>query len=188
MPEELLVRYCAPTLAGLKTGSLFSCRYESRTELLRRLRAWNLVLRPKGIGVLPLRWTERWALLYVVRPDALKADLARAEPSAILSAAGYPADPVRCVVELKRRLNTGTEFPHEIGLFLGYPAEDVRGFMEHRGKCCRCVGCWKVYGDPERAERLFHRYRVCTASCLARWSHGAALEALAVKTGIVSKL
>lgn len=187
MPEEQLVRYCAPTLAGLKTGSLFSCRCRSKTELLRRLRAWNLALRPKGISVLPLRWTGRRALVYVVRPAALETDLAAEEVRLFLHTAGYPAGAPRCVAELKRRLNTGAEFPHEIGLFLGYPAEDVRGFIEHGGSGCRSVGAWKVYGDVERAEALFRRYRACTAACLTRLAGGAALETLAVNTGAVSE-
>ena len=34
MNEELLVRSCAPTLAGLKTGSIFTCPYDNREALL----------------------------------------------------------------------------------------------------------------------------------------------------------
>mgnify|MGYP006917983558 CR=1 FL=1 len=30
MSEEQVVRNCAPTLAGLKTGNLFACPYESQ--------------------------------------------------------------------------------------------------------------------------------------------------------------
>lgn len=182
MPEELLVRYCAPTLAGLKTGSLFSYRFNERKLFLRRLREWNTVLRPRGVSVLPLRWAEDWALVYVVRPAALRADLSRGETRALLCAAGYPDTTTeRKLVELMRRLNEGTEFPHEIGLFLGYPAEDVRGFTEHGGKDYRAVGDWKVYGDPEQAERCFRLYRSCTEGYLARWAHGAALETLTVR-------
>lgn len=42
MSEEMFVRQCAPTLAGVKTGSLFSCPYDTRegmTEDVRRLTA-----------------------------------------------------------------------------------------------------------------------------------------------------
>ena len=31
-----------------------------------------------------------------------------------------------------------------IGGFLGYPLEDVVGFIRHRGKCFTCCGCWKI--------------------------------------------
>lgn len=181
MEEELLVRYCAPTLAGLKTGSLFSCGYEDRARLNDRLRAWNLALGPKGIRVLPLHWAERRALIYVVRPEGLREDLSHAGARELLRGAGYPAAPARCVAELMRRLGEGGGFPHEIGLFLGYPPSDVKGFLEHRGRAYRCAGCWKVYGDETRARALFRRYQDCTAACLARWADGDTVEALAVR-------
>ncbi len=31
-------------------------------------------------------------------------------------------------------MNQGKQFPHEMGLLLGYPVEDVVGFMENNGK------------------------------------------------------
>ena len=58
------------------------------------------------------------------------------------------------------------EFPHEIGVFLGYPLDDVRGFIEnpHGGKVC---GTWKVYGDEAQAEKAFERFKRCSA-CICR--------------------
>ena len=41
MSEEQVVRNCAPTLAGLKTGNLFACPYENREDLLDFLRSLN---------------------------------------------------------------------------------------------------------------------------------------------------
>lgn len=51
-----------------------------------------------------------------------------------------------------------TVFPHEIGIFLGYPFEDVKGFIENEGKNCLLAGYWKVYSDPGTAERIFNSY------------------------------
>ena len=59
MSEENVVRLCAPTLAGIKTGSLFPCPYECRETLLTEIRRYNQVLVPKGLCLLPLRFTER---------------------------------------------------------------------------------------------------------------------------------
>ena len=50
------------------------------------------------------------------------------------------------------------EFPHEIGAFLGYPLEDVEGFIENNGQNSLLTGYWKVYSDKERAQKLFRRY------------------------------
>ena len=41
MSEEMLIQHCSPTLAGLKTGNLFNCRYQSYEEVLCFLRKWN---------------------------------------------------------------------------------------------------------------------------------------------------
>ena len=75
MSEELMVRQCAPTLAGIKTGSLFPCPCTSREELLCQVRSLNRRLSPKGLCLLPLRFTKGKALLYLYRPAALRRDL-----------------------------------------------------------------------------------------------------------------
>ncbi|MDY5271294.1 MAG: DUF3793 family protein [Tractidigestivibacter sp.] len=45
--------------------------------------------------------------------------------------------------------------PHELGVLLGYPVRDVRGFMCDGGRGAVACGRWKVYGDPAAAERRF---------------------------------
>ena len=72
------------------------------------------------------------------------------------------------------------EFPHEVGLFLSYPPEDVKGFIDHRANCFKCAGLWKVYSDEEKARSLFEKYRKCTEIYCALWQSGSKLERLAV--------
>ena len=184
MSEDNLVFHCAPTLAGIKSGSLFTSDYTKKSEVLAAIRALNRRLAPKGLRVLPLRYSQRKVLVYVYRPEALARELDRSEAREILSAAGYghgSAD--ERVLELMRRLNKSGEFPHEIGLFLSYPPEDVRGFMEKGGRDCKCVGTWKVYGDEEAARRTFSRYKRCTdAYCRQLRLGRKSLEQLTVKS------
>ena len=70
MNEAYLIRHCAPTLAGLKTGSLFTCPYESREDLLESVRQLNSQLRPKGLRLLPLRFSDSKALIYLSVPPS----------------------------------------------------------------------------------------------------------------------
>ena len=44
MSESLLVTYCAPTLAGLKTGNLFNCTCSGRRQAEETVRQWNRTL------------------------------------------------------------------------------------------------------------------------------------------------
>ena len=95
--------------------------------------------------------------------------------------AGYPCGSCgRCVARLVQRLRTEEEFPHEVGLFLSYPPEDVQGFIDHRAMDFKCAGLWKVYGDQQRAQALFDRFRRCTQRYCALWQTGLRLEQLAV--------
>ena len=75
MSEEMLVRHCAPTLAGLKTGNLFSCEFEDEEAMRFSLRRWNRILGKKGLRLLPLRFRENRGLIYVFRPSRLSLDL-----------------------------------------------------------------------------------------------------------------
>ncbi len=183
MSDEYLIRHCAPTLAGIKTASLFTCPYETKQSLLDSVRRMNQWLRPKGLRLLPLRFSEKKALIYLYRPQKLEADLADAAAEEILNRCGYCTGSCRqCVGELARKLRQQEEFPHEIGLFLGYPPEDVCGFMEHGPDCCKCTGCWKVYGDEEAARKKFAQYKKCTRVYCDRWAKGTDIERLTVST------
>ncbi len=184
MPEELVIRHCAPTLAGLKTGSLFSCRYETEERLRRDVREMNRLLVPKGLRVLSLRYREGLALIYLYRPARLGRDLTVPLAARLLEERGYPRGSADlCVIKLLHRLRESREFPHEIGLFLGYPPVDVAGFIRWGARGCKCVGDWKVYGDEEQARRLFDQYRRCTRAYQALWRRGKTVAELAVAQG-----
>lgn len=181
MSEELFVFHCAPTLAGIKSGSLFTCSCSSKAETEASLRDLNRRLVDKGLRVIPLRYMKGKVLVYVYRPRVLEKDLQQAQARSILSEAGYQyAGADGCVVQLARKFGENGDFPHEIGLFLSYPPEDVRGFMDKRGRDCKCVGTWKVYGDVDSARRRFEAYRSCTGEfCRRLRVGGERLEQLA---------
>ena len=184
MSEENIVEFCAPTLAGIKTANLFACDYSDRSELTRDIRRVNGVLVKKGIKAIPVRYSNHRVLIYVYRLSLLKRDLCDKDTADILSGLGYEVENASlCVVKLRKKLfclKDSKGFPHEIGLFLGYPPEDVKGFIDHKGMCSKCIGCWKVYGDEKKATALFEKYKRCTAEYKRRYSEGAGLEGLAV--------
>ena len=181
MSEEAIIRHCSPTLAGLKTGNMFNCTYESREKMRDAVSRWNITLCAKGIRVLPLRYKEGSALIYFYRPSMLSKDIQNEKACRILSERGYDlASCERCIARLIKRLAERAEFPHEIGLFLGYPPEDVSGFIE-KGACeCKCTGYWKVYGDCEKAQQTFSRFKKCTRIYRDQWEKGKSVERLTV--------
>ena len=181
MSEELLIKHCSPTLAGIKTANLFTASFENREALNACLRCWNCFLTRKGLRSIPLRVVNGRALIYVYRPARLKQDLRQDSAEHILLKRGYCTEaPEKCIAHLMERLRTHEDFPHEIGLFLGYPPEDVSGFIENRACGCKCLGCWKVYGDVEAAQKTFAKYKKCTAVYGDLFAQGRSVERLTV--------
>ena len=181
MTEDYIVRNCAPTLAGLKTGNLFTCPCQDRDTLLASVRQLNRRLSAKGLRLLPLRFSDSKALLYLFRPARLRKDLSEKTAEELLRCHGYDTGSCeKCVVHLAKKLRREEAFPHEIGLFLGYPPEDVQGFICQGPDCCKCTGCWKVYGDPEAAQKKFAQYKHCTKVYCAQWAKRKDIERLAV--------
>lgn len=181
MSDELIAQQCSPTLAGIKTGNLFRCTFSDKEELRQDLCHWNRVLGPKGVRVMPLSVKEHSALIYLYRPVQLRRDIQNEAARELLEEKGYPSgSPDRFLLHLMQELKKGTGFPHEIGLFLGYPPEDVRGFIENQAHNQKCTGCWKVYGDVESATKTFHRYHACTRAYVDMVRKGKSIEQLTI--------
>ena len=181
MSEEMILRHCSPTLAGLKTGNIITCEYESASVLYENMREWNRVLGRKHLRMLSLSYFGGKAIVYIYRPSALRRDLDTEGARDLLDELGYPrSSPERCISELSVRLRRHKSFPHEIGLFLGYPPEDVLGFIKSPRSGFKLTGCWKVYGDAERAKLTFEKFEKCTNIYTALWKHGSSVERLAV--------
>lgn len=183
MSEQTLIENGAPTLAGLKTGNMFTCPYTDRKSINEDISRMNRLLVPKGIRMIPLRYGQKRVLLYLYRPGALARDLSSEEAEKILKSVGYEADSEEsCLRQLIHRICSEKEFPHEVGLFLSYPPEDVNGFMHRDSARCKCTGFWKVYGDEDSAQKTFAKYRTCNAIYSKCWQKGVPLSRLAIKT------
>ena len=120
-------------------------------------------------------------LIYLYRPSLLRKDLQAPAARQLLGRFGYPdASPEVCVAYLARRFRAEEDFPHEIGLFLGYPPEDVEGFIRFHGQGYKASGLWKVYGNTAQAEDLFERFRNCRSSLYRQWKKGRNIDQLTV--------
>ena len=185
--ETVMIEQCSPVLAGLKAAGLF--RYETRDckDLAQRVRGWNERLGEKGLRVRVLKGcarTHRY-LVYVYRESRLREVFADEKVRGFLAQEGYQlpeavGDCEPLLRQLSRRLCCEAEFPHEIGVFLGYPLTDVVGFIENQGRNFTCCGCWKAYGDRDAAERLFAQLNKCTKVYLRLFHSGTPIFRLAV--------
>ena len=164
MFEQVLGFHAAPTLRGLKASSLISFRKSSFEDFEMLLASYEPCLQCKGISVYRVSEGDEYVLLLFYRREAMRRHLYSEKSMHLLERYGYrredTLDDMLC--HLRLRMKVRKTFPHEIGLFLGYPPEDVAGFIKYKGKNFCYSGYWKVYANEERTRELFNRYTECS--------------------------
>lgn len=179
--EREIIRHCSPTLAGMKTGNLFSYSFNNYCHLSDQISDFNALLNSRGVYFEILKTNASRVLIYVYRRNHLVADLSCPKVNTFLQNIGYPTNDVEsCLAYLSSRIQNSIDFPHEIGLFLSYPFEDVQGFINHQGKNCQHCGCWKVYRNTNDKIKLFNKFEKCTRTYCQRLINGSSLLKLTV--------
>lgn len=154
--ESQLALQCAPVLAGIKISNLLSLPKSKKRMLkciLQNIKLSYYILLEKNEKIV--------VLLY--QKEALEQYLQEKQVCAFLKKAGYPEADLEIWISIlaKRYQNHMSQkgsFPHEMGLFLGYPMEDVEGFIENDGKNFLCSGYWKVYKNKQAKTDLFKKF------------------------------
>ena len=181
--EAGIVEHCAPTLAGIKMANLFNYTFQRKQVVLEELKNINELLNARGVYMEPLLWRENSVLIYAYRPKYLQTELERIEVMELLYDYGYSKSTTReCIYHLKKRLYHYECFPHEIGIFLGYPLEDVKGFIENKGKNCKSCGVWKVYCNEGEKQKLFDKLKKCKQVYIQVFGEGRHLSQMTVLT------
>jgi hypothetical protein len=154
----------AEVLEGEKPANLINIANRRRPCGRNFYRIWQRhgasLLRQSGLAVRELADRGHSVLLLIYRPQTLSTLLARPNVAGFLRKAGYaqPEDIQPALRELQSRL-PAAGFPHEIGVFLGYPLKDVAGFMGWAPLPFTCQGPWKIYGDPAGSLDLAEAFR-----------------------------
>lgn len=160
--EYAIGRTCGVTFAGIKPASLVSVRKRGKATLARIRRSFSR----KGVSFEIMRECGDRVLVCVYHAKRLEQLLLSREIRAFLAERGYAYATAREAVALLKERMAGEAFPHEVGVFLGYPLCDVRGFIaDPRGG--RPCGCWKTYGDGGDAVKTAERWRRCS-ECICR--------------------
>ncbi len=178
--EHMLGFHCAPTFIGLKAASLVSFPKKKFVDFDALIRSYEPCFRCKGISVFRLAEGTEYVLMLFYRAATLRRLLDRHEARQLLQQFGY--DEENTLAEqleiLRVRMQLQKSFPHEVGLFLGYPPQDVRGFIEHKGQDFSYSGYWKVYSNELAARALFKRYAACTEEFCLKLQEGIPMAEL----------
>ena len=170
--ETQIALQCAPLISGLKVSNLLIISAED--EALVRV-----ILRRSGISFFRLLRTGEKVTFLLFRKNPLEAYLKQVET--MLVEAGYAELSLGNILSTFQKryahyMSAGGRFPHEMGLLLGYPAEDVKGFVENEGKNFLYSGYWKVYADVEEKRRLFQKFENAKETVIQLLSYGVGIQ------------
>lgn len=154
--ELQLALQCAPLITGLKVSNLLTISPEAFPQVEK-------IIGGSVLSMYPLLETEEKMAILLYRKERLEKYLEMSQVQKLLQEAGYTSCQLEGILPVFcKRYETyaerGKPFPHELGLLLGYPPEDVEGFIRHQGRNSLCTGYWKVYADKEGKQRLFEKY------------------------------
>lgn len=162
---QALLAQAAPVLMGQKPAALFTLSEQEARELRAAAEKKDGLLRVKT-----MRRCGKRVQILLYHVTLLEQALQCPRVRRLLTRTGYPegGSLSDLLKHLHARICTCEEFPHEVGLFLGYPVKDVLGFMVYGGAHCKMCGTWKVYSDVDLARARFASYHDCT-QCLEQF-------------------
>lgn len=169
-----LVLQCAPFLKGLKAA----CVINLETALCQELAG---TFKNTDISYALLTQGKRSCLVLFYRKIELAEYLMVKEVRMFLLEYGYSSFGVEEVLSrlkdnLSVYLGNEAEFPHEMGVILGYPVTDVIGFIENSGQNYLFSGYWKVYSDLGKAQMTFGMYDYARTCAVNEFVAGKPIE------------
>jgi hypothetical protein len=144
----------------------------------------SMKLHNTNISLIILCTCKKRHLVMVYRAKELEEHLRSKEVSDYLRDFGYRRDDfISNLIRLHQRMNgfynKMKEFPHEVGVFLGYPICDIKGFLENKGERYLHSGYWKIYGNLEETRKKFLSYDEAREIAIDEFLSGRELESIA---------
>lgn len=170
--EETLFWFGSCTLKRIKPASMFSCKRKDYDNLDEVIKYYQDFLKAYGLELEVIQEKETYVLLYLYRKNHLEKIWNSPKAKEFLFTRGYETDVMTNLSILKNKLLINNDFPHDIGIFLGYAVDDVESFIKHEGKNYELIGPWKVYHQKDKKEKIFSMLNKTTNQCLDMFYSG----------------
>lgn len=168
--ENQLVLHCAPLIVGLSMSNLFVIQRSYVRELYCLLKGSRIRLRALYVE-------EDKVTILLYQSDMLVSYLSRRKVKELLQVEGYEKFDIQAILLMFTRRycsyrNGERDFPHELGVLLGYPLEDVEGFIHNDGKEYLYTGYWKVYANVPAKRDIFHMFELAKETLIGMLHQG----------------
>lgn len=160
----------APLLTGVKISNLIIVDNQYVDAVMK-------VFEMTEISVSILSSMEEKTTILLYRKNELISYLKQQKVKMFLFSIGYIKIKLEVILKdisnnYKKYLENKTCFPHELGVLLGYPVEDVLGFMQNKGKNFLYTGYWKVYYDLSNKLKVFESFQQAEIAVMRMISKG----------------
>ncbi|GAB6168658.1 DUF3793 family protein [Clostridium carnis] len=154
-----LIYSLSPVIAGFKPSSTINFKREYRNLYFNWNEYGKSFIKELGLDYISLREEDDYVVVLIYRSDTLEKHLREQNNLKFLSKLEYDEnDSVEAWLSTLKKRYELYHCPHELGVFLGIPIEDVIDFMECSSKKCLMCGYWKVYNDYYKAQEIFNTY------------------------------
>lgn len=170
--DQIIIKNSAPALCGIKPSNLFSLTSDRIS--VQKLYHWKKEFSKLGMELFELKPSDSLTLFFACDITWIYKIISDFEHAAFFESLGYTisSNPYIMLNQVFTRLVSSGNFPHEIGLFLGYPLEDVKAFIREQGKNCTCTGYWKSYTNISEAKKTFNKFQHCSNKCKQWFDEG----------------
>jgi len=157
--ENFLVYNSSLVIAGVKPAVTVTMKKSNRKLHNSWTSYGKSFLKNINLKFIELRESDSSIIVMIYDESILEKELNKKTHIEFLVNMGYPFE-----IKINEYVNTlkyrydQYHCPHELGLFLGIPFEDVKDFMECTTKQCLLCGYWKVYNDSNKAKIIFNKY------------------------------
>lgn len=171
--ETQLALQCASLITGLKISNLLILSSENE-------RVVKLILDKSMISYYRLLKNDEKITYLLFKRQELERVIKDEDVWKIFRSNGYKTLHIGKILRTfqlryEDYVNGNIEFPHEMGLLLEYPVEDVVGFVDNKGKNFLYSGYWKVYKNMKEKVKLFRKFEVAEETLIHMVSNGVSI-------------
>lgn len=157
--EKFLIYNASLVISGVKPSATVTIKKDNENLYDKWIKYGVNFLQQIDIKYIKLRECHNALIILIYNEENLKSYIFKNENKKFLMLLGYieeeNIDEYLSILE-----NRYKEFncPHELGIFLGFPLNDVKDFMECKRKKCLSCGYWLVYNNLKEAREIFNKY------------------------------
>lgn len=147
------------TLAGVKPAELINVSVNGENK--RQWEEGKKVLEScYRFKVIQVRERNQKVQVFFLHRGALDRTLQQRPVLLFLKRLHYPTEYSleNYVHTLTQRIKS-SHFPHEIGVFLGYPLKDVMGYLGYPGLKLTDIKGWRYYGHGKLSVRTYEKFK-----------------------------